>query len=412
MPQTDKITKCRICSSNELTSVLDLGNHALSGRFILEGEADPMTAPLELVLCGECGLLQLLHTVTGTELYTDTYGYRSGINQSMRSHLAALAEDVTKRAGLSDGDLVIDVGCNDGTLLRSYPVQGLTKIGIDPLADHFREYHPQDMTAIADFFGAESCRRAIGDDKAKVLTSISMFYDLPDPGAFTKAVAEALAKDGLWVLEQSYMPTMLERNSFDTVCHEHLEYYALAQIERMASEAGLRIFDVQLNDVNGGSFRLYVCHVNGPYRDNSEALEKFRRREGDLDLGTLGPYQRFTERIEEQRDLLRGFIDKERKAGKTFYIYGASTKGNTLLQYYGLDRESIVAAADRNPAKWGRLTPATRIPIISEKEAREQKPDYFLVLPWHFKDEFLERESEFRKNGGKFIFPLPTMEII
>jgi len=285
-------------------------------------------------------------------------------------------------------------------------------VGIDPLVNVLAPDVPDDIVKVPGYFSAETYHAALGAEKARAITSIAMFYDLDSPHEFVSVVQEALAPDGVWVLEQSYLPTMLNMNAFDTICHEHLEYYAYNPLVRLFRDHGLRVFDVSLNDVNGGSFRLYVCHEGGPYRPNQKALDDLMSQEAEMELSSSKPYTEFRKRIEKLRAEFNRFVTAERKRGKRFFVYGASTKGNTLLQYYGLDNTTIEAAADKNSGKWGRRTPATGIPIVSEEEARKSKPDYFLVLPWHFKPEFVEREAEFRRDGGKLVFPLPALEIV
>jgi NDP-4-keto-2,6-dideoxyhexose 3-C-methyltransferase len=411
-PIHKKISACRICGCSDLHMVLDLGVQALASRFPRRGEAEPPQAPLILVRCTDCQLVQLLHSVAPGELYTYQYGYMSGTNATMRGHLAELAAWVEEHCPLNAGDIVVDVGCNDGTLLKSYAANGLRRVGVDAIAGKFRSQYPPDIRLYEGFFSAAGYRALCDDEKAKVVTSVAMFYDLESPMEFARAVESALAPDGIWVLEQSYLPTMLETNSFDTVCHEHLEYYALRQIEWLAEACGLRVFDVELNACNGGSLRLAVCRKDASYRTREEHVGRLWRLESDMALGTPAPYDAFRRRIEEVRDNLSRFVTSEQAAGKTFYIYGASTKGNTLLQYCNLDAKKIVAAAERNPEKWGARTPLTGIPIVSESECRAAKPDYFLVLPWHFRDEFIQREAEFLRTGGKLIFPLPKFEIV
>jgi hypothetical protein len=239
-----------------------------------------------------------------------------------------------------------------------------------------------------------------------------MFYDLESPMDFVEDVKKILHPDGIWVFEQSYMPTMLKMNSFDTICQEHLEYYSLKQIEWMLRRNDMRIFDVELNDINGGSFRVYACHNNAVYKSNQEKIDKVLSKEEELKLDSEQPYKEFKERVFHIREELHNFLTTEKSKGKSIYVYGASTKGNVLLQFCNIDSTLITAAADRNPDKWGRRTPITNIPIISEEEARKANPDYFLVLPWHFRQEFIEREADFLASGGKFIFPLPKEGIV
>jgi NDP-4-keto-2,6-dideoxyhexose 3-C-methyltransferase len=405
-----EIAECRICRARDFVLVIDLGRQALTGRFPVASEPDPPSAPLEVIRCTHCGLVQLRYSVDTGELFTGNYGYRSGINATMRNHLAAIAARVAGRAGLKSGDAVLDIGCNDGTLLTSYEEPGLFRVGIDPLAEMFRPGYRPDLKVRTGFFAADAYISASGRRTARAITSIAMFYDLEDPGAFVSDVAAVLAADGIWVLEQSYLPSMLETNSFDTICHEHLEYYSLAQIDRLARAHGLRIFDVGLNGINGGSFQVWVCHDRAEYATDKARIGAITESERKLGLMSEEPYASFRSRVSSIGDRLRALIQTEASRGKKIYVYGASTKGNVLLQHFGIDASLIRACADKNSIKWGRRTPGTGIPIVSEDAARADA-DYFLVLPWSFKDEFLARETAFRARGGKFIFPLPEVEV-
>lgn len=401
-----EITACRICGGTELHDVLDLGNQVLASRFPKENEADPPSAPLILTKCkGDCGLVQLKHTVSSNELYTDSYGYRSGLNEIMRTHLKTIVEDLYSYAKPSEGDVVIDIGSNDGTLL-SYHAPETTRVGIDPTGPQFSQYYEGGIRLIPDFFTYDNFVKELGDKKAKYVTSIAMFYDLPDPLAFMKDVGEVLADDGVWIMEQSYLPTMIESNSYDTVCHEHLEYYTFSQIEWMCKRSGLRVLNVALNDSNGGSFRVAICHENAPYTTNLFAIEAIEEKEENIDLDG------FVERCKTHRWQLRDMMCFFSVQKKTVCVYGASTKGNTLLQYGSLDHTLIDSAAERNTAKYGCRTPGTNIPIVSEDEVRAKKPDYMLVLPWHFRKGIIEREKEYLDQGGALIFPLPVIEVV
>ena len=403
------IDKCRICRSTDLLDVISLGSQALSGCFPAQDEPDPDVAPLHLLRCESCGLVQLAHSVDPKFLYTSNYGYRSGINETMRQHLAGIAAELLSRFQPAPGRVVLDIGCNDGTLLDQYP-STLVRLGIDPLADKFSSMHPKGISTATSVFSARTFERLAGGQKASVITSIAMFYDLEDPNEFVADIARSLDPDGIWVLEQSYMPQMLKYNSYDTICHEHLEYYALRQIDRLAEHNGLRVFDAELNDTNGGSSRLYICHENALHRATRRLVD-LRAAEQSYGLNIQVTYDAFRQRCAKLREELRTLIKTEVARKKRIHIYGASTKGNTILQYCGLDHSLIEAAADRNPEKSGARTPGTNIPIVSEEESRGMRPDYFLVLPWHFRKEFIQREREFLARGGKFIFPLPQLEI-
>ena len=411
-----EIKSCRVCGNNDLMPIINLGNQSLQGRFPGADDPDPFSAPLELVKCNNCnnsdacGLVQLKHSVNPDELYKNDYGYRSGLNNTMKKHLASIADKIINHVKFNDNDIVLDIGSNDGTLLKSYNIKNINLIGIDPGGQQYSKYYPENIRLITDYFSGITFLKNTQGKKAKVITSISMFYDLESPLDFVKDIKECLADDGIWVLEQSYLPLMLKRNSFDTICHEHLEYYTLEQITWMLEHNDLQVIDVEFNDINGGSFRLYVAHKNAGYTRNTKIISDTLSEEQILRTNT--PFVDFQKRVVENGKLLKEFLVAEKAKGKSIYIYGASTKGNTLLQYYGIGNDLISAAAERNEDKWGKRTPGTNIPIISEDEARSKNPDYFLVLPWHFKDEFIKRESKFLENGGHFIFPLPEFQIV
>ncbi len=409
---------CRICGSAALSPVLKLGDQYIAGAFADPKGKPPVQRriPMDLVRCdpskdqNACGLVQLKHSVPPAILY-HSYWYRSGINQTMRDNLAGITQHAEETVKLEAGDIVVDIGCNDGTLLKSYRTKGLRPLGIDPATNIIEYARAQGIQVVNDFFSAASYRTAYPTEKPKVITSIAMFYDLENPHAFVGDIAEILHEDGIWILELSYLPTMLEMNSFDTLCHEHLEYYSLAPMERLFLEHGLQVVDVTLNNMNGGSFRIAVGHA-GKVKSNEAArvrVQELRVKEFELALDTDKPYAVFRKNIAKIKKDLVAFLKKAKKEKKLVHGYGASTKGNTILQYCGLTPELMPAIADRNKDKWGSYTIGTNIPIISEEESRKLKPDYYLVLPWHFIAEMKKRESDFLKRGGQFILPMPTV---
>lgn len=415
--QTTAVERCRICGNPDLLPVIDLGVQALSGRFPAGGEPDPPEAPLQLVRCdssrepGCCGLLQLKHSVPPAEMFQHSYGYRSGVNQTMRMHLKGMVQRIQDMVELRAGDVVLDIGSNDATLLKCYETRGLRRIGVDPAGEQFSEHYTGDTELVADYFSSSGYLSVSHRKPARVVTSIAMFYDLESPQGFVEDITRVLDRNGIWVFEQSYMPTMLRMNAFDTICHEHLEYYALRQVDWMLKKSGLRILDVEFNGINGGSFRVYACHAGSAMTSNQKRVDSILAEEQESNLDEGSPYEQFKDRVFRIRSDLRRLLTAESEKGKSIYVYGASTKGNVLLQYCGIGRDLVTAAADRSPEKWERRTPATGIPIISEEEARKANPDYFLVLPWHFRKEFIEREAEFLARGGKFIFPLPEIDV-
>lgn len=411
----EKINQCRLCGNKDLFPIFDLGEQYLASSFPKIGESNPLKAPLILVKCNDnhnnhCGLLQLEHTVNNNILYCGHYGYRSGLNNTMITHLKNLIKDVQCQVVLNDNDIVLDIGSNDCTLLKCYDNKTLKKVGIDPTSNQFKQYYPDDVIRLPTFFNKDVFKLHFGEEKAKVITTISMFYDLHDILSFVKDIKNILHKDGIWVSEQAYAPTMLETNNFDCILHEHLTYLCLKQFKYICDVVELKIVDVTLNDCNGCSFRLTMTHFDNS-RQISDNVNKIKIQEDLLALHTLTPLHNFIDRVNNNKIILINFLTNKVKNNKKIFLLGASTKGNVTLQYYGIDYQLVQFASERNEEKYGRCTPGTNIPIISEQEARDLKPDYFLVLPWHFKKELLEREQNYLNDGGCIIFPLPVVTI-
>jgi len=407
-----EITDCRLCGSKKLTPVLDLGNQALTGVFPKSREEEIPSGPLQLCKCEDCDLVQLRHNYDLGKLYGETYGYRSGLNQSMVRHLHGKVGKIRTLADLRDGDLVIDIGANDSTLLQAYPGTGLQLVGIDPSGPKFRKYYPAHIRLIPDFFSAELVKKAFPGKRARVVTSIAMFYDLERPMDFVRDIVKILDDNGVWVFEQSYLPLMLETNSYDTVCHEHLEYYALKQIQYMTDRTGLKIVDVEINDVNGGSFSVTAAKQKSRYPVADETIARLLEDERRQRVGKVETYERFSKSVSKHRERLFALLRKLKQEGEKVLGYGASTKGNVLIQYCGLNADLLSCIAEVNEDKFGAFTPGSRIPIVSEAEARSMKPDYFLVFPWHFRAGIVQREQEFLRGGGQFIFPLPKLDVV
>ena len=413
-------TTCRVCKG-ALEPVFSLGEQYVS-NFLSPGEPDGPKVPLELALCSRCKLLQLRHMVPGKMMYRN-YWYRSGTNQTMRSALADIANTAERLINLRQGESVLDIGCNDGTLLASYKTQEICRIGFDPaenLAASSREVADR---VVSGFFESEVFHRDpdLKSHQPKIVTSIAMFYDLEDPNRFVADVKKVMHVDGLWVVQMSYLPSMLKQHEFGNICHEHLEYYSLRSFEYLLKLHDFTVVDVELNDVNGGSFRAYVRNCSAAesvfgdaeYREGAcERVRVLREQEATMALDEAATYREFAFWVQRIKEDVLAFVKEQVGRGKKVYVYGASTKGNTLLQYFGLDCSLISAAAERNPDKWGKVTVGTRIPIVSEEEARAAKPDYFLVLPWHFLEEFRAREKNYLLSGGRFVVPLPHFTLI
>ena len=406
-----RIDRCRVSGSRDLVSVLNLGFQDLTGVFPKSPEEAVTSGPLELVWSPDSGLLQLAHSFDPSEMYGDNYGYRSGLNGSMVRHLTSKIRMLERAYELQPGDTVLDIGSNDSTSLRAYTTPGLDRIGIDPTGAKFRSYYPDDIALVPDFFSAEAFRKS-GRTAAKIVTSLAMFYDLEDPIAFARDIRSILAPDGVWHFEQSYMPSMLRLCSYDTICHEHIEYYSFGVVQKIAAAADLKVIDVQFNAINGGSFAVTATPKSSKRRPNAAITNWLLEQEDRMGLGTPRPFREFEERVYRHRaDLIR-LVQALNADGKTVVGLGASTKGNVMLQFCGFTAKDIPCIAEVNEDKFGRFTPGSHIPIVSEAEARAMDPDYFLVLPWHFKDGIVAREAEFIAKGGKMIFPLPEIEIV
>lgn len=412
MTFVSNLTNCRICKSSNLVNVISLGDQYITSRFPLYGDFSTPKTSIILCRCQKCGLIQLKETTNCEELYEYEYGYRSGISNTMRSHLKEYKEEICSVVKLEEGDVIVDIGSNDSTMLQYYSNK-YRRIGVDPTGKQFKQYYGE-VELLPTYFTRDNFVNNFGELKCKMVSSISMFYDLPDPVQFAKDIHSVLDDNGIWTCEQSYILTMLRTNSIDTICHEHLEYYALHQVKDIANRAGFKIIDVKFNDCNGGSFRVYFAKKDSVlYKENSDLIEKILREE--VEYGVMDAdgkvYADFMKGCDLQVKYLKDFINAVNVNGKKVYIYGASTKGNCLLQYAELDESYIKYAVERNPNKVGKMT-STGIEIISEETMRELPPDYLLVLPWHFKNEILEREKSFLDAGGQFIFPFPHFEIV
>ena len=406
------ISKCRICDSEHLASVMALGEQALTGVFPHSRSEKITTGPVELVKCsgvGGCGLVQLKQSYNLSEMYGMNYGYRSGLNASMVRHLHSKVAKILTLDVLEPGDLVIDIGSNDATTLRAYPENNFQLVGIDPTGIKFSSYYPTEIALIAEFFSADVVAKTLSGKKAKIITSFSMLYDLEEPIAFAREIEASLSDDGVWIFEQSYLPAMLRTNSFDTICHEHLEFYALKQINWIADKAGLKVLDVEFNDVNGGSFSITAAKISSKRQPNSEWLNKILEDEVALGLDSTRAFDGFKIRVEEARIALMSFLREAKQNGKRVCGLGASTKGNVLLQYYGIDDKLLTEIGEVNEDKFGSFTPGAHIPLVSEEQLLASNPDYLLVLPWHFRAFFLSSPA---MKGRNLVFPLPKFEIV
>lgn len=406
------ISKCRICGSYDLVTVMSLNEQTLTGVFPRARTEKVTSGPVDLVMCASakgCGLVQLKQSYDLSEMYGMNYGYRSGLNSSMVRHLHSKVAKIMDLNILKPGDLVIDIGSNDATTLRAYPQEQYQLVGIDPTGLKFSSYYPAEIKLIPEFFSADSVSKVLSGKKAKVITSFSMFYDLEDPISFAQEIEATLDDEGVWIFEQSYLPAMLRTNSFDTICHEHLEFYALKQINWIFDKVGMKVLDVEFNNINGGSFSVTAARANATHQPNVERLNKILAEEKKLGLDSTKAFDDFKFRIEEARSALMGFLINANKEGKRVCGLGASTKGNVLLQYFGITEELLTEIGEVNEDKFGAFTPGSLIPLVREDDVLASNPDYLMVLPWHFRSFF---ESLPKMKGRKLVFPLPKFEIV
>lgn len=407
-----EIQKCRICDNKDLIPIINLGDQMLTGVFPRSKQQRAVTiGPLTLVKCfGEhsCGLVQLKHSYNLLEMYGDNYGYRSGLNQSMVNHLTSKVKRILNSTNLKSGDLIIDIGSNDGTTLNAYPKGDFLLTGVDPTAEKFRNFYPKNAKILPEFYSATLIEKNFPGKKAKIITSFSMFYDLEDPLKFMQEIFNVLSDDAVWVFEQSYLPEMLRTNSFDTICHEHLEYYALKQIHYMTKKIGFHITDVEFNDINGGSFSVSVR--KSKKNDKTISLvDNILSQEQRLGLDTMIPFAEFVSRVENLKKEFLKLLAKIKDEGKTILALGASTKGNVLLQYYGINSKNIEFIGEVNEDKFNCYTPGSWIQIIEENKLLDMNPDFIVILPWHFKDFFVKNKKIGNK---KLVFPLPDLNIV
>lgn len=419
------ITSCRVCKHGELEPLFGLGDQYVNA-FPLPGEDHGPRVPIDLVYCPRCSLVQQLHTAEPKLLYQSGYWYRSGTTRSMREALASVVNEASRRIGLAPKDVVLDIGSNDGTLLREWRKQhpAVVTVGVDPGEEFASEECREGVDVfIKGFWGTEDCAWSYRDlveekaeaTKAKVVTALGMFYDLEDPNQFVADIAKVLHPDGVCISQLMCLRNMLRTCDVGNLCHEHLEFYTLKSLDTLFENNGLELYDLETNNVNGESYRLYIRHRRDRgvgVRSASHALDWARHLENGLDWRLC--CKQFADRINRMRTQVRSYVHREKTCGRNTWILGASTKGNTIMQTLGLTDKDIVGASERTPAKWGRVMVGSNIPIVSEEEARKADPSNFLVLPYAFINEIMDREKDqgWRRRGGKFVVPLPEFKVL
>jgi hypothetical protein len=406
--------KCRICHESLIEKVLDLGAQPLSGVFLQDSVQGTKVFPLVLFCCSNCSLVQLGKSVELEEMYGDSYGYRSGLNETMVNHLSEVAAEICSRIDFEgDSAVVLDIGSNDGTFLHNFDKNVFTRIGMDPSAQKFLQFYDEDIKVLVDFFSKSSFTK-VENRPPNLVTSIAMFYDLEDPMQFARDIHEILVEGGYWYLEVCYGPWVAGMGAFDTICHEHLEYYSLENLEFIFRETGFRVVHTLMSNSNGVSIGVLVQKDS---KNLEEALVQenvfgwLLEVEKSNELNSVSSWRKSAELVQKKKKELNDLIAQIKASGKTIYGMGASTKGNVLLNYLGVDAKAITAIGEVNVSKFGKFMPGSGIPIIAEEEVLEAMPDYILFLPWHFREFAISKYANYIEMGGKIIFPLPALEI-
>jgi hypothetical protein len=407
-----KIKKCRNCGKKKFFKLFTLGKMSFTGKFPKSKRTNIPKEEIKLIMCSGCKLVQISKNFSLNYMYNQDYGYRTGINHTMTNHVKKLVKKISAICNLNKNDFVLDIASNDATLLNNYSSK-VVKIGVDPLINKYKKNYKNIEYKYSDFFSKKLLSKKIVQKKIKVITALSVFYDLKKPNIFLKEISNVIDKNnGIFVLEHADLLSIIKNNLFDTICHEHLAYYSVNIINEMCKKNNLKIFDIETNDINGGSTRFYISHANAKYKIQNSKIKKCIKIETKNQIDKLVTYKKFFLRIRNIKKKLKLFLLKKKREGKLIHGYGASTKGNLLLQYFNIGNQIISKIAERNPNKVGCFTPGLKIPIISEEKSRSENPDIYLVLPWHFRKEILLREKKMLKKNCKFIFPLPNIIIV
>ncbi len=406
-----KIKKCRLCKKDKLSFLFSLGELSFTGKFSKSNKVNIPKKTVSLVICNSCKLVQLNQNFNPKYLYGKDYGYRTGINSTMTNHVKNIVSEVQTLSKIKKGEFVLDIASNDGTMLNFYR-KDLITVGIDPILSKFKKFYKNINFKVCSFFSLKSLKKNKLFKRYKIISALSVFYDIKSPNSFISDIKNILHDDGVFILEHADLLSIVKNNLFDTICHEHLEYYSTKIIVNMMKKNDLKVFNLKKNNINGGSIRYYISHSNSIYKVNNKKILRVIKEENKMKLEKVSSYKDFLKKIDFQKTKLNNFLKEKLKQNKTIHGYGASTKGNVLLQYFKINRNHINFIADRNPQKYNLFTPGTKIKIISEKLSRKMNPDYYLVLPWHFSDEILKRERKIRKKGTRFIFPLPKLKIL
>ncbi len=408
---SDLSFQCRSCASAKGQLLLDLGLQPLANNLLREEDlAKPEPRfPLRLAVCRSCCLLQIVDLVPPVQLFSE-YLYFSSFSDLMLRHAKQAAERYVRDFSLNSKSLVVEVASNDGYFLQNFQRLGIPALGIEPAANIAKVAREKGIETLVEFFGKQlATELAASGRQADVILGNNVFAHAPDTNDFVGGLASLLKPDGRIVLEFPYALDFIERSEFDTIYHEHVFYFSLTALEPLFRRHGLVIFHVEQLPIHGGSLRLYVGIAG---RQAVQASVTGLMEEEKKKLGSSGYYENFASRVMGLKQSLVEQLKELKAKGKSIAAYGASAKGSTLLNFFGLGRETLDFVADRSTYKQGRFTPGTHIPIVPPTRLEEAMPDYVLLLTWNFADEILEQQKAYRQKGGKIIIPIPEVKIV
>lgn len=404
---------CRVCSG-DLEDVISLESQFLSPTFVksnINNKLSEIKIPLTMCICKnkECSLVQLRETTDPNLLYTD-YFYRSSTNPMMLDDLKRVVEKSQDFVELKKDDIVVDIGANDCSMISFFP-KNTQRIGVEPASNIDWSGVDKDITIINDFFPSKKFKNYMGEKKASIFTSCAMFYDLDDPNSFVKSIKENLDDDGVWCVQLSYVLLMIKNLNFYDICHEHLEYYSLHSLQFLMDKNGLDIVHAETNHVNGGSALVFIKHKRSNSTKTKE-LNQLISLEKEMNLSSAKVYKEFFLEMKKLSSTVTNFIKNENNKKKLVIGLGASTKGNVLLQFFGITKVMLPYISEKQEMKVGLKTLGSDIELISEARARSLNPSCMLMLPWYFKKEILAREKEYLDNGGSILVPMPYAHIV
>ena len=398
---------CINCKSKKIKNVVKIEPQPLSGVFLEKKKFNQKKYPLNLYRCEKCHLVQFKKAIKKKEMFGKTYEYKTSLSDLMINHLYKKTKLIRQKKILKKNSKILDIGSNDGTFLNFFSKDKFELYGIDPSARKFKENYSQKINIIFDYFSKKNLDKKINSSNFNLITSFAMFYDVDDPNKFCNDIEKLLDKNGIWILELSYLPLMLKNLTYDQICHEHIGYYTLSVFKKIITKNKLKIIDISFNEINGGSIEIICAKKNSKLKSNNKKINKVLKDEKKI---TKKSYINFNDRTEKSRELLQMFLNLN--SNKKIFGYGASTKGNIVLNYSRVRNTQIKAICDGSKKKIGKYTPGTNIKIISKERMRKLQPDYLFVLIWSFRREIINQEYNYLKHGGKLVFLLPRFHIV